>query len=171
MNVHTYCIFHTFPSLALCLTHIHTYTYRQAAMGGGNARNAPNPGLVFWLVPDFMPSPPGSVARPPCARPTGSNTRPGQPSSSSRPIINQQAALESTSPPPPHASTAGAPRKLGRKNTCPLSASHTWRCSGKSAEKGSTDGAYVCLNSVTCQHFQSFAFKCKLPGCNLACNV
>ena len=59
-----------------------SHTPGQAAMGGGNARNAPNPGLVFWLVPDFMPSPPGSVARPPCARPTGSNTRPGQPSCS-----------------------------------------------------------------------------------------
>ncbi|CAF89065.1 unnamed protein product, partial [Tetraodon nigroviridis] len=40
----------------------------------------------------------GSVARPPCARPTGSNTRPGQPSSSSRPIIKQQAPAHIPSP-------------------------------------------------------------------------
>lgn len=103
MNMHADWIPHTFPSLSLCLIHIYTYAHGQAAMGGGNARNAPNPGLVFWLVPDFMPSPPGSVARPPCARPTGSNTRPGRPSSSSRPIINQQPALQLTSlPPSPH---------------------------------------------------------------------
>lgn len=121
MTMHTHRILHAFPSLALCLIHIHAYTHGQAAMGGGNARNAPNPGLVFWLVPDFMPSPPGSVARPPCARPTGSNTRPGQPSCSSRPIINQQAALQRTSPPPPPPhSTAGAPWKLRRRIYSPV---------------------------------------------------
>lgn len=103
---------HLLPLLSVLFISTHTHTGRQAAMGGGNVRNAPNPGLVFWLVPDFMPSPPGSVARPPCARPTGSNTRPGQPSSSSRPIINQQAALQSISPPPPHTSKPRAPWKI-----------------------------------------------------------
>lgn len=133
---------HAHMSLRTCvrvafLTHFlplfsvsYTYTHGQAAMGGGNARNAPNPGLVFWLVPDFMPSPPGSVARPPCARPTGSNTRPGQPSSSSRPIINQQAALQLTSlPPSPH--WCRGLLETQRKNIQPHTAACRWGCSGR----------------------------------------
>lgn len=150
MNMHTHCILHTFPSLALCLTHIHTYTHGQAAMGGGNARNAPNPGLVFWLVPDFMPSPPGSVARPPCARPTGSNTRPGQPSCSSRPIINQQAALQRRSlPPSPH--YCRGPLETQRKNIQPRTEACRWGCS-EDSKGGGIDNVHMCINSVQCQH-------------------
>lgn len=130
MNMCAHCIPRTFPSLVLSLIHFHTYTHGQAAMGGGNARNAPNPGLVFWLVPDFMPSPPGSVARPPCARPTGSNTRPGQPSSSSRPIINQQAALQLTSLPPSSHQYRGL-LETQRKNIQPHTAACRLGCSGR----------------------------------------
>ncbi len=149
---------------------IHTHTHGQAAIGGGNARNAPNPGLVFWLVPDFMPSPPGSVARPPCARPTGSNTRPGQPSCSSRPIINQQAALQHTSPPPPH-TTAGAPWKL-RGRIYSLVLQLVYEDAVEDSGGGGIDDVYMCINSIMFQHSQSCAFKHhEFSGCNLAWDV
>ncbi|AWP17467.1 Hypothetical protein SMAX5B_020209 [Scophthalmus maximus] len=72
------------------------------------------------LALHFMPSPPGSVARPPCARPTGSNTRPGQPSCSSRPIINQQAALQCTSTPPPPYQYSRGPLETQRRKQSSL---------------------------------------------------
>ena len=50
----------------------------------------------------------GSVARPPWARPTGSYTRPGQPSCSPPPIINQQAAQQQ-----PLSSTTNTSREEG----------------------------------------------------------
>lgn len=160
LNMCAHCIPRTFPSLVLSLIHIHAYTQGQAAMGGGNARNAPNPGLVFWLVPDFMPSPPGSVARPPCARPTGSNTRPGQPSSSSRPIINQQAALQLTSLPPSSHQYRGL-SETQRKNIQPYTAACSLGCSGRLLEEevlmiSISLLTALCLNTLNILCIQAF---------------
>lgn len=154
--------------LPFALSASHTSTHSQATMGGGNARNAPNPGLVFWLVPDFMPSPPGSVARPPCARPTGSNARPGQPSSSSRPIINQQAALQLTShpsPPSPHTSTGASWKVRGRAH-----GRISQLVAGDALEGcGSIDDVY---NTIMCQHSQYVAVRPhEFSGCSSAWDV
>ncbi len=104
---------HTHKNIHTCMpkhTHTHTHTHSRipclvwlgrAGMreeeGGGLCVECSKPGLVLRLVPDSVPSPLGSVARPPCARPTGSRDRPGQFSCSTGPIITQINPLLSLS--------------------------------------------------------------------------
>lgn len=88
-----------FPLLTVSWTHARTHT-RAGSHGRRECEECSKPWADVLTRPRLHAVTTGSVARPPRARPTGSNTRPGQPSSSSRPIIKQQAALQLTSLPP-----------------------------------------------------------------------
>lgn len=88
-----------FLLLTVSWTHTRTHT-RAGSHGRRECEECSKPRADVLTRPRLHAVTTGSVARPPCARPTGSNTRPGQPSSSSRPIIKQQAVLQLTSLPP-----------------------------------------------------------------------
>lgn len=100
-NEHTWALCCSCVSFSHSLSHEHTCTHTWAGSHGRReCEECSKPRVDVLTRPRLHAVTTGSVARPPCARPTGSNTRPGQPSSSSRPIIKQQAVLQLTSLPP-----------------------------------------------------------------------